>query len=137
MRSEPGRDHRSTDGGVVTQQARNLLMTLADRADGIKFLLRDQDTTFTAAFNAAFTAVGVRIIKTPVRKHSGLCCRCRLTRLFVDGIVAAGWVQSGWGAPGFLAADAVELGVASEARGQGGVQRGGMLAGAVGEQESV
>ncbi len=67
MRSEPGRDHRSTDGGVVTQQARNLLMTLADRADGIKFLLRDQDTTFTAAFNAAFTAVGVRIIKTPVQ----------------------------------------------------------------------
>jgi hypothetical protein len=43
---------------VVTEQARNLLMTLADRADGIKFLLRDQDTTFTAAFNAAFTAVG-------------------------------------------------------------------------------
>jgi hypothetical protein len=40
---------------VVTQQARNLLMTLADRADGIKFLLRDQDTTFTAAFDAVFT----------------------------------------------------------------------------------
>jgi hypothetical protein len=40
MRSKPGRDHRSSDGGVVTQQARNLLMTLADRADGIKFLLR-------------------------------------------------------------------------------------------------
>ena len=67
MRSEPGRDHRSTDGGVVTQQARSLLMTLADRADGIKFLLRDQDTTFTTAFNAVFTAVGVRIIKTPVQ----------------------------------------------------------------------
>jgi len=46
------------DGGVVT---------LADRADGIKFLLRDQDTTFTTAFNAVFTAVGVRIIKTPVQ----------------------------------------------------------------------
>ena len=67
MRSEPGRDHRSSDGGGVTQQARNLLMTLAGRADGIKFLLRDQDTTFTAVFDAVFTAVGVRIIKTPVQ----------------------------------------------------------------------
>src|SRR5690349_24309264 len=67
MRAEAGRDHRSSDGGGVTQQARNLLMTLAGRADGIKFLLRDQDTTFTAVFDAVFTAVGVRIIKTPVQ----------------------------------------------------------------------
>jgi putative transposase len=67
MSAEPGRDHRSSDGGVVAQQARNLLTTLADRADGIKFLLREQDTTFTAAFDAVFTAVGVRIIKTPVQ----------------------------------------------------------------------
>jgi hypothetical protein len=51
----------------VTQQARNLLMALEDHADSVKFLLRDRDTKFTAAFDAAFTGPGVRIIKTPVQ----------------------------------------------------------------------
>lgn len=54
-------------GAWVTQQARNLLMNLEGRADSLKFLIRDRDTKFTAAFDAVFTAIGVRIIKTPVR----------------------------------------------------------------------
>ena len=54
-------------GEWVTQQARNLRMNLEDHADSFKFLIRDRDTKFTAAFDAVLTAVGVRIIKAPVR----------------------------------------------------------------------
>ena len=39
-------------GAWVTQQARNLLMNLEGRADGLKFLIRDRDTKFTAALDA-------------------------------------------------------------------------------------
>src|ERR1700745_1429688 len=42
-------------------------MALEDHADSVKFLLRDRDTTFTAASCAGFTAPGVRIIKPPVQ----------------------------------------------------------------------
>jgi transposase InsO family protein len=51
----------------VTQQARNLLMNLGDHADDLKFLIRDRDAKFTAAFDAALAAAWIRIIRTPVR----------------------------------------------------------------------
>jgi putative transposase len=54
-------------GAWVTQQARNLLMDLGDHAARYQFLIRDRDSKFTAAFDAVFASVDIRIIRTPVR----------------------------------------------------------------------
>ena len=54
-------------GSWVTQQARNLAMTLEDEGRGVKFLIRDRDTKFVAPFDEVITSIGARVIKTPVR----------------------------------------------------------------------
>jgi putative transposase len=54
-------------GAWVTQQARNLLMDLGDRAEQIRYLIRDRDSKFTVAFDALFVGVDIRILRTPVR----------------------------------------------------------------------
>jgi putative transposase len=54
-------------GAWVSQQARNLLMDLGDRAEQFKFVIRDRDSKFTAAFDAVFAGADIATIRTPVR----------------------------------------------------------------------
>ncbi|MEV1019692.1 integrase core domain-containing protein [Streptomyces sp. NPDC050264] len=51
-------------GPWVTQQARNLPLILGEDAGRFKYLIRDRDAKFTAAFDAVFTANDTRIVKT-------------------------------------------------------------------------
>jgi putative transposase len=53
------------DGAWTTQAARNVLMDLGHRATSIKFLIRDRAGQFSDAFDAVFTADGIRILASP------------------------------------------------------------------------
>jgi hypothetical protein len=71
VRAQRGRHGTAhATGAWLAQQARNLLMDLDDAGRRIRFLIRDRDAKFTAAFAAVLAAIDVRIIRTPVR-HRG------------------------------------------------------------------
>jgi transposase InsO family protein len=54
-------------GASVAQAARNLSMDLDDHARRFRFLIRDHDSKFGAAFDAVFAAAGIQELKTPPR----------------------------------------------------------------------
>ena len=52
-------------GEWVAQQARNLMLDLGERARQFRFLIRDWDTKYTAAFDEVFTTEGIDILRSP------------------------------------------------------------------------
>ncbi len=54
-------------GESATQQAPNIIETVVERTQPIRFLIHDRDSKFTAAFDEVFRSDGIRTIRTPVR----------------------------------------------------------------------
>jgi len=60
-------------GDWTTQQARNLLMDLDDRADMFRFLVRDRAGQFTTAFDAVLAGAGIDTAKISPRCPRANC----------------------------------------------------------------
>ena len=81
-------------GDWTVQQARNLALTLGERFENIRFLVRDRGSNFTASFDAVFQAAGTRIVRSAVQapRMNAICERLvgTLRREFLDRMLILG-----------------------------------------------
>jgi putative transposase len=81
-------------GEWTVQQARNLALTLDQRFEDIRFVIRDRGSNFTDSFGAVFQATGARILRTAVRvlRMNAICERLvgTLRRELLDRVLILG-----------------------------------------------
>ena len=81
-------------GDWTVQQARNLALTLGERFEDTRFLIRDRGSNFTASFDAVFQAAGTRIVRTAVQapRMNAICERLvgTLRRELLDRVLILG-----------------------------------------------
>jgi transposase InsO family protein len=81
-------------GDWTAQQARNLALTLGERFEDIRFLIRDRGSNFTVSFDAVFQAAGTRILRTAIQapRMNAICERLvgTLRRELVDRVLILG-----------------------------------------------
>jgi putative transposase len=81
-------------GEWTVQQARNLGMSLGERFEDIRFLIRDRGSNFTASFDAVFQAIGTRILRTAIQapRMNAICERLvgTLRRELLDRVLILG-----------------------------------------------
>jgi putative transposase len=51
----------------VTQQARQVAWIVSERAEPVRWLIRDRDHKFTRSFDDVFGGAGIRIVRTPIQ----------------------------------------------------------------------
>jgi transposase InsO family protein len=61
----------------TVHQARNLALSLGERLEGVKLVIRDRGSKFTQYFDAVFQANGTRILRTAVQapRMNAICER--------------------------------------------------------------
>ena len=81
-------------GEWTAQQARNLALSLDERFEDIKFLIRDRGSSFTRSFDAVFEATGARILRSAVQtpRMNAICERLAgtLRREILDRVLILG-----------------------------------------------
>jgi putative transposase len=86
-------------GEWTVQQAGNLALTLGERFEDFRFLIRDRGWSFTRSFDAVFQATGTTILRTAVHapRMNATCERLigTLRREVLDRILILGEVHLG------------------------------------------